>query len=74
MKTKMKKLGRDIRKNAGLYILLAIPMTVYLVQYMPMYGLQIAFRKFNPTLGITGTPGQGSLILNNFLILIILRT
>lgn len=67
MKTKMKKLGRDIRKNAGLYILLAIPMTWYILfKYMPMYGLQIAFRKFNPTLGITGSPWAGLTYFKQF--------
>ena len=74
MQEKVKKLGKNIRKNAGLYVMLAIPLAWYIIfKYVPMYGLQIAFRRFNPTLGITKAPGWELLILNSFLIPIILR-
>lgn len=57
---KKKKLWKNIRSNMGLYAMLAIPLAWYIVfKYVPMYGLQIAFRKFNPTLGITGSPWAG---------------
>lgn len=43
-----------------LYVLL-LPALVYLAifHYGPMYGLQIAFRNYNPNLGITGSPWVG---------------
>ena len=53
----MKKKYKKIRKYAGLYIMLAIPFLWYIIfKYIPMYGLQIAFKRFNPTLGITKSP------------------
>ncbi len=53
-------LRHDIRTNYDLY-LLAIPGVLYyaLFKYWPMYGLQIAFRRYNPALGITGSPWVG---------------
>ena len=56
----MKKKYKKIRKYAGLYIMLAIPFLWYIIfKYIPMYGLQIAFKRFNPTLGITKGPWVG---------------
>ncbi len=67
MKGKQKKLWKDISKNAGLYVLLAIPVIWYIVfKYVPMYGIQIAFRRFNPTLGITGSPWVGMTYFKQF--------
>lgn len=67
MKQKQKRLWLDIRKNAGLYALLLIPVIWYIVfKYVPMYGLQIAFRKFNPTLGITKSPWVGFTYFQQF--------
>ena len=67
MKQKQKKLWLDIRKNAGLYALVAIPIIWYIVfKYIPMYGLQIAFRRFNPTLGITKSPWVGLTYFKQF--------
>jgi putative aldouronate transport system permease protein len=47
-------------KNVDLYFFL-LPMLVYLVlfNYAPMYGLQIAFKDFIASLGITGSPWVG---------------
>ncbi|MEY8354586.1 ABC transporter permease subunit [Lachnospiraceae bacterium 54-53] len=67
MAAKRQKLWKDIRKNMGLYILLSIPVIWYLVfKYAPMYGLQIAFRRFNPTLGITKSPWVGFTYFKQF--------
>lgn len=43
-----------------LYVLL-IPAIIYIIlfQYGPMYGVQIAFKRFNPYDGITGSPWVG---------------
>ena len=54
------RLGKDIKKNKGLYIML-IPMIVYLFifNYIPMYGVIIAFKDFKPRLGILGSDWVG---------------
>lgn len=47
--------------------MLAVPLIWYIVfKYVPMYGLQIAFRKFNPTLGITQSPWAGLTYFKQF--------
>ena len=67
MLEKFKKTGKGIRKNVGLYIMFAIPFAWYLIfKYAPMYGIQIAFRRFNPTLGITGSPWVGLTYFKQF--------
>ena len=67
MAVKRQKLWRDVKKNMGLYLLLLIPVLWYIVfKYAPMYGLQIAFRKFNPTLGITKSPWAGLTYFKQF--------
>ena len=67
MQNKIKKLGKSIRKNIGLYVMLAIPLAWYIIfKYIPMYGLQIAFRRFNPTLGITQSPWVGLTYFKQF--------
>ena len=63
----MKKKYKKIRKYAGLYIMLAIPFLCYIIfKYIPMYGLQIAFKRFNPTLGITKSPWVGLTYFKQF--------
>lgn len=63
----MKKKYKKIRKYAGLYIMLAIPFLWYIIfTYIPMYGLQIAFKRFNPTLGITKSPWVGLTYFKQF--------
>ena len=54
------KLARSIRKNWLLYVLL-LPTLVYLLlfQYWPLYGIQIAFKRFMPTKGIEGSKWIG---------------
>jgi putative aldouronate transport system permease protein len=69
MHTKKKSTGflRALRKNAGLYILFAVPFAWYILfQYLPIYGLQIAFRRFNPSLGITGSEWVGLTYFEQF--------
>ncbi len=63
----VRKIWKNVRKNAGLYAMLAIPLAWYIIfKYIPMYGLQIAFRKFNPTLGITKSPWTGLTYFEQF--------
>lgn len=48
---------RQIRRNAGLYLLLAPAIIlVILFAYWPMYGVSIAFKDFSAPLGIAGSP------------------
>lgn len=51
---------RGIRRNWGLYLLL-LPAVVLLFcfNYLPMYGVQIAFKDFTPSNGIEGSPWVG---------------
>jgi putative aldouronate transport system permease protein len=51
---------RDFKVNYELYIfLLPAILVVFLFNYMPMYGIQIAFKDFAPTLGIWNSPWSG---------------
>lgn len=56
----LQRLGRDMQRNYSLY-LLVIPVILFyaLFHYKPLYGLIIAFKRFNPSLGILGSPWVG---------------
>ncbi len=66
-KTKWEKVKKDFKKHKYIYIM-AIPMIVYFVlfSYMPMYGVLIGFKDFNPRLGIWGSPWVGFKHFINF--------
>ncbi len=53
-------LFKRIRRHWQLYILLLLPL-IYLAifHYWPIYGVQIAFRNYNPIKGFTGSPWVG---------------
>ncbi|SMF83146.1 carbohydrate ABC transporter membrane protein 1, CUT1 family [Paenibacillus uliginis N3/975] len=53
-------LPRSIRKNWDLYLLI-VPVIVYYIifHYIPMYGVQIAFKDFIASKGITDSPWAG---------------
>lgn len=59
---------KSLRQNYELY-LLTIPVVVYFIifAYLPMYGIQIAFKDFSPALGIDKSPWVGLKHLNIFL-------
>ena len=60
MNGKASKIGRLIRAKYDLCLLFAIPLAWYILfKYVPIYGVQIAVRRFNPTLGITESPFVG---------------
>jgi putative aldouronate transport system permease protein len=51
---------KAIRRDWRLYAMLALPALYIIVfKYWPMYGIQIAFRNFNPIDGISGSPWVG---------------
>ncbi len=56
MRSKTDLLKRRIVANWQMYLLLLIPFTLTLVyKYIPMYGIQIAFRDYKASRGITGS-------------------
>ena len=59
-KTLGKRLMRSLKRYRTIYIM-AIPVILYylLFSYWPMYGAQIAFKRFAPGLGIEGSPWVG---------------
>ncbi|NJJ39894.1 sugar ABC transporter permease [Paenibacillus sp. 7028] len=55
----MRKL-KSARKNWELYLLLVLPVAYFIIfRYIPMYGVQIAFKDFSPRDGIWGSPWVG---------------
>ncbi len=55
-----KGLGRRIRDNWQLYMLLLIPVVITVIyKYIPMYGIQIAFRDFKASRGYSGSEFVG---------------
>ena len=55
-----KTLGQRLLDNWQLYALLLIPVVLTVVyKYIPMYGIQIAFRDFDPNLGFTASRWVG---------------
>jgi len=56
----LKRLGKDLRKYSGAY-LLVIPVVLYylIFCYKPMYGIIIAFKNFRPGKGIWGSDWVG---------------
>lgn len=58
----------NIWKNKALYVFI-LPLMIYLCvfNYMPMYGLQIAFKNYSPAKGIWGSPWVGMKYFDKFL-------
>lgn len=55
---------KDIQVNWELYLLVLLPVLwIVIFMYVPMYGNIIAFKRFNPAMGIMGSPWVG---LKNF--------
>jgi ABC-type polysaccharide transport system permease subunit len=59
--------AHEIQKNWGLYLLVLIPVAyLILFRYVPMYGAQIAFRDYKPTLSVWESPWAGMKHINKF--------
>lgn len=55
-----KSLGQRVMENWQMYALLLIPVVLTVVyKYIPMYGIQIAFRDFSPSKGFAGSTWVG---------------
>ena len=55
-----KSLGRRIAENWQLYLMLLIPIIITIIyKYIPMYGIQIAFRNYKPAQGFFGSKWVG---------------
>lgn len=56
----MKRLGKDMKRNYLLYLMI-LPGVIYYVvfHYVPMYGIQLAFKDFHAKKGILGSPWIG---------------
>jgi putative aldouronate transport system permease protein len=63
-KTTANRLLTRLRGSLGLYLFL-VPAVLYFFihNYLPLYGVQLAFKTFHPNLGIVGSPWVG---LENF--------
>ena len=61
------KIGIQIKNNWQLYVLV-LPIIIYffVLEYMPMYGVQIAFRDYKITQGISGSKWVGWKHFENF--------
>ncbi|SDC67018.1 carbohydrate ABC transporter membrane protein 1, CUT1 family [Paenibacillus sp. UNCCL117] len=59
-KSWFKRIGKVIQRDKYLYLLI-LPVIVYYIvfHYIPMYGVVIAFKKFQPLRGILGSPWVG---------------
>ena len=55
-----KSVGQRIADNWQLYLLLLIPVVLTVIyKYIPMYGIQIAFRDYKASRGISGSKWVG---------------
>lgn len=56
-----------IKKHWQLYVILLAPITYIVVfQYVPMYGITLAFKDFSPSRGILGSPWIGIKYFTSF--------
>lgn len=50
----------QVRRNIALYVIISPAILYFIIwHYLPMYGVQIAFKDFMPALGINGSPWVG---------------
>jgi len=64
---KQNALFLNLTRHWQLYLIMLLPITYIVVfHYIPMYGVQLAFRRFNPMLGITGSPWAGFQFFDQF--------
>jgi putative aldouronate transport system permease protein len=56
-----------MRNHWQMYLIILLPLLhIVIFKYIPIYGIQIAFRKWNPILGITGSQWVGLKLFEQF--------
>ena len=66
-RTWLGRLGKDLVQNRYLYLMFVPVLVIYILfMYIPMYGVIIAFKDFNPGLGILGSEWVGFQHFENF--------
>ena len=64
---KRKPLFRRVWQNRALYLMLMMPLTVLILfRYVPMYGIQIAFKDYMPSDRISESPWVGLRFISRF--------
>jgi putative aldouronate transport system permease protein len=59
-RSRWSRTGKLMKENIGLYGLILLPLAyVIIFQYLPMYGIVIAFKNFKPAKGILGSSWVG---------------
>lgn len=68
MNLKQVELKKNLKRCAGLYIFVLIPMiTVFIFHYIPIYGVQMAFRDYSTRLGMWESPWVGLKYFKKFI-------
>jgi len=63
----LKRMKKELTSRYQLYLLVLLPLVyIVLFHYVPIYGLQIAFKDFIATKGISGSPWVGLKHFENF--------
>lgn len=59
-RTPFQKFLHNFKRNWQLHLMIAVPLLYIIIfSYLPMYGIQIAFREYSIKEGITGSPWAG---------------
>lgn len=62
------RVRKDFVKNKILYLIVLLPLAYYIIfNYIPMYGVVIAFKKYVPALGIADSPLAGNFGFEHFI-------
>ena len=65
---RLARFTKALRRDRYLYLMMALPLSYFIVfRYVPMYGVTLAFKDFDFTKGIVGSPWVGLKHLRAFL-------
>lgn len=68
MRTNLLELKKRMKRCAGLYIFVLVPIiTVFIFHYIPIYGVQMAFRDYSTRLGMWDSPWVGLKYFKKFI-------
>ena len=66
-KTKWQKFVAKFKKNWPMHLMIVLPLAyLILFSYVPLYGIQIAFKDYSPRLGIWNSPWAGFVHFEKF--------